>query len=507
MTTRTDIDLELFSSPRVLEVQNTSTEMVMQDLVDTARKLEDAFQGMGFKKLINASGKEDLGGGVKVGITVAMQNLLLAFAGRTTPAETGTVTGSPSNPIAGRQTMQDSTALFITNNVQRGSLLINFTDQSIADVVVVDSETQLQTKTLIEGIGNTYDTADVYKVWNIVQVNATGGNLTAVDEAQTTIDAVLPTAFTQVVLTSSASATLQEQEDIQFASFGGGVTVDVVGGTSGIDFPAGTPRQPVDNLTDALAIAQSRGFSKYFILGDITIPTGPALDNSVFVGESTTKSTITIPAPATVNNCEYENAMITGTLDGSSLISACAIGTLSFVNGLIKDSELLEVTITLGGGTLGQFINCWDATAGLTLPTIDCGGSGQALIIRFFSGGIQIQNKTGTEDASIGMTGGRIVVDNTVTTGDILLRGDGKWDNSATYTGGANVVNELVDGAQLQIMSKIMRNRMETNPITGVMTVYDDDDVTVLLTGNIYEDVLAGQIYRGRGMERRNRLT
>ena len=135
------------------------------------------------------------------------------------------------------------------------------------------------------------------------------------------------------------------------------------------------------------------------------------------------------------------------------------------------------------------------------------GGSGQALIIRFFSGGIKIQNKSGSEDASIGMTGGRLVIDDTVIDGDILVRGDGKWDNSDTYVGGANVVNELVDGEQLQIMAKIMRNRMETDPATGIMTVYDDDDTTVLLTGNIYEDVLAAQLYRGRGIERRNKLT
>ena len=32
-----------------------------------------------------------------------------------------------------------------------------------------------------------------------------------------------------------------------------------------------------------------------------------------------------------------------------------------------------------------------------------------------------------------------------------------------------------------------MMNRMETDPDTGVMTIYDDDDSTPLLTGNIYD--------------------
>ena len=61
--------------------------------------------------------------------------------------------------------------------------------------------------------------------------------------------------------------------------------------------------------------------------------------------------------------------------------------------------------------------------------------------------------------------------------------------------------------AEIDTLRKLMRNRMETDPTTGIMTIYDDDDITPFLTGNIYEDVLAAQAYRGRGIERRNRLT
>lgn len=289
MTTRNDVDVEFFTDPRVAEVRAPSAEITMQDLVDTLRKREDAFSGMTFKKLVNASGKEELGGGVSVGITVAMQNLLLAFAGRTTPAETGTVTSSPANLIAGRQTFVDTSADFVTALVQRGSLVINFSDLSIADVIAVDDLNTLQTKTLVNGTTNTYQAADVYHVFNITQVRAGGGNLTAVDGAQSVINAILPTAFTQVV-------------------------IELASGTTSIE---------------------------------------------------TGVSGLTVAESAQLANIE---------------------------------------TITLS-------------------------------------------------------------------------------------------------------LQKLMKNRMETNPTTGIMTIYDDDDVTPLLTGNIYEDVLAAQIYRGRGMERRDRLT
>lgn len=215
MTTRTDIAIDYIDSPRVIEVNAPSTEMIMQDLVDTVRKQEDSFQGMSYEKLVNASGKEDLGGGVQVGITVAQQNMKLAFEGRTTPAETGTVSTNPGSPVLGRDSFTDTAALFITNSVARGSLVINFTDQSVAEVVSVDSEIKLTTKTLVNGIGNTFDVADVYHVFNIVQCSALGGNLVAVNKLQATISAILPTAFTQVLLTASSSATTQNQENLE----------------------------------------------------------------------------------------------------------------------------------------------------------------------------------------------------------------------------------------------------------------------------------------------------
>jgi len=58
-----------------------------------------------------------------------------------------------------------------------------------------------------------------------------------------------------------------------------------------------------------------------------------------------------------------------------------------------------------------------------------------------------------------------------------------------------------------EIVRKFQTNRMHTDNTTGVLTLWDDDDITVLYSGNIYEDVLAAQLYRGQGIERRNKLT
>ena len=509
MATRTDVEVEWNASPRVAEVEAPSTEINMQDIVDTLRVLEDDFRGMSEKKLINAAGKEDLGGGVKVGITVALQNLLLAFAGRTTPAETGTVTTVLPQVNANTYRFEDTAADFIAAGVQRGSLLINFADKSVADVVQVESATVLRTKLLQAGTTDTFTVGDDYKIWNIVQVNAQGGNLVAVDELQATISPILPTAFTQVILTSSSSATLQEQDDIQFASFNLGVYVDPLDPKSSPTevYPTGTRRQPAQTMTQALSIALDRGLPNIY-LGPraFTVPIGPDFSQIRFVGESPNLSSLDIPAAATVNNCEYQDLLVTGSLDLDGIIERCVIGDLDLFSGFIYLCGL-SGTLTLGNGAQANILDSFSLVAGSGTPVLDMGGSGQSLALRGYKGGVELRNKTGNDACSIDMDSGQVIVDDTcqTSTSDIILRGTAKWTNRDTYAG-TNVKDELVDGEQLAIMRKIMRNRMETNPTTGEMTIYDDDGVTPLLRGNIYEDVLAAQAYRGRGMERRNRL-
>lgn len=482
MTARTDIAIDYIDSPRILEVDAPSTEMTMQDLVDTVRKQEDSFQGMSYPKLVNASGKEDLGGGVFVGITVAEQNMRLAFEGRTTPAETGTVTSNPGSPVVGRDSFIDTNALFITNGVARGSLVINFTDQSIAEVYRVDSEIQLTTKTLVNGIGNTFDAADVYHVFNVIQCTATGGNLVAVNEAQSSIPAVLPTAFTQIVLTASSSATQNESQDIQYASFNGGVWVDLLGTASGTTFPTGTERLPVNNFVDALLIAQERGFLTIYIIGDAVVDSGSDLTDYRLIGQGVNLSSLTLDPSATFVNSSFQNATITGTLDGNSSIKDCIVSSLTFVSGVIEECILDAGTIILGGGAAASFINCASGVPGLGSPVIDLGGSGQALALRNYNGGITLTNKTGSDSVSVDLNSGQITLDNTVTAGTIVLRGVGKvTDNSA----GATVIDEVLDAIKLQaVYDRLDMNAAKPNVYANDGSTITGTDFTLTRTDN-----------------------
>lgn len=58
---------------------------------------------------------------------------------------------------------------------------------------------------------------------------------------------------------------------------------------------------------------------------------------------------------------------------------------------------------------------------------------------------------------------------------------------------------------RLLLIERLLRNKMTTNPSTGVMTFYDDAGTTAILTAQLYEDVAGTQTYRGKGAERRER--
>lgn len=62
------------------------------------------------------------------------------------------------------------------------------------------------------------------------------------------------------------------------------------------------------------------------------------------------------------------------------------------------------------------------------------------------------------------------------------------------------------ESAALVLIRKLLQNKQITDPNTGLMTVYDDDDSTPLLTGYVYEDAAGGQAYRGQGIDRREKL-
>jgi hypothetical protein len=76
---------------------------------------------------------------------------------------------------------------------------------------------------------------------------------------------------------------------------------------------------------------------------------------------------------------------------------------------------------------------------------------------------------------------------------------------NVTKVGGtAQTAGDVITSQLLAL--KLLRNKVVTNPATGVMTVYDDDNTTPLYTANVYEDVAGTLPFDGTGANRRDRL-
>ena len=158
MTERAYITVDRAEYPRLIEVAEIgvggSDEVAIQDLHDTlnsntlpAGDPDDSLDNMDDDFLINSAGKEDLGGGVKVGITSTLQNAQIAFAGNYTPAETGVATTADSSGTV----LTDTGALFVTNGVQRGAVILNWDDHSVAEVLRVVGENVIEHRPLQGG--------------------------------------------------------------------------------------------------------------------------------------------------------------------------------------------------------------------------------------------------------------------------------------------------------------------------------------------------------------------
>ncbi len=314
-------------------------------------------------------------------------------------------------------------------------------------------------------------------------------------------------------VSSLVDSTVQQLAEIEYASFDGGVTIDVINGFSGtgktIDGRIiGTAMAPSDNLADAFEIASDRGLPKFFIIGDLHITSDvPSLKGFTFVGSGKDRTHIVIDPIAEVDNCTYYDAHVSGTLDGDSRLAGCVIDSLIYVKGFIESCIISPGIIILAGEDEAHFLNCWSGQPGTDTPTIDMGGSGQALALRNYNGGIKLTNKDGLESISVDLNSGQIKLTDTITNGDIVLRGVGTLTED--YSNGANVINQLLntysiantllesntsgfqDGTvgksldDIEIIKQIETGKWEI--LNNQMIFYKDDNVTEIMRFDLFD--------------------
>ena len=288
----------------------------------------------------------------------------------------------------------------------------------------------------------------------------------------------------QVSVRSQNSAGMISSPEIEYASFNGGISYDEIHGFSGTMYPIGTPRKPVNNIIDAQLIAEYRGFTTGYIIGDATFTSDTNVKKFSFYGSSRDITHVHIDDGASVEDCIFNNMHITGYLDGNSRLIECSIDNIDYIKGKMEQCLLEPGTIKILSNGVAYLLDCWTGhtTTMVNLPTIDMNGSGQSLVIRNHNGAIKIINKTGPETIVATLDGGSLFIDlTTVTDGVIITEGVGSLLDAATR---ANISSGVYGNLTIQ------NSLISVNTITD--GVWADSNAVQLLADTAFAKEIEG---------------
>ena len=244
----------------------------------------------------------------------------------------------------------------------------------------------------------------------------------------------------QVSVRSANSAGLVNTSAIEFSSFSGVVCIDVFSTNVGTVFPNGTRQAPVNNLSDALIIAEYRGLKTLLFLSNFTFSATDIIINYTLQGLGKQITTLTFEDGCTITYCSVFKAKVSGWMTGIIELNDCYIfnfGSKSLIpssNDIIVQNCLISGVISLPesyGGTL-KVLDSWSEASSSTLMQLDMGFCSANLLILNFSGEIELFNNTHENDISVNFKSGKLVIDETVTAGNINVRGIGLIVNNSS---------------------------------------------------------------------------
>lgn len=215
-----------------------------------------------------------------------------------------------------------------------------------------------------------------------------------------------------------------------------GNAVAGVGNISGVEI--GTRRLPSNNIDDVLAIAQSVGLVNIQVVSPF-IGTTETTDLSTgfnWVGDGPA-ILVDIPAGMDVSNNRFQNLTVSGELDGVNLIRDAFVQDVSNFSGVMFNATI-DGDVAISGKS--RFIQCFSDREGLGYSRITNIGS-NVVMVRDMRGSLGFADMTGSNH-TIGVYGGRIVLENTCTGGNVFLRG-APYDIDDQSGVGCNVTNQI----------------------------------------------------------------
>ena len=170
-------------------------------------------------------------------------------------------------------------------------------------------------------------------------------------------------------------------------------------------------------------------------------------------------------------------------------------------------------TLGLANGAMFTADSCYSEVSGSLPIMLDVNGA-YSISFRHYGGGVRVKNlgsasptPSPIQKMTMGVDHANVILDASCIGGEFILRGVGSWSNETGSPSPAVDISGFIEADDVRTTRKIVQNRTHTDPGTGIMTVFDDDNVSVYLQGDLFEDVAATQPYRGQGADRRDRLT
>jgi hypothetical protein len=240
------------------------------------------------------------------------------------------------------------------------------------------------------------------------------------------------TNLSSVQVAPHNSAGLVQMAEIQHGIFNGVVTVDVTG-VAGTVYPIGTPMSPVNNLQDAKIIANYRGFTTIFVVGEFTVA-NVDLTGFTLKGINAANCSITLESSAVLTRCELRDVQVSGYLDGECLLRDCYVNGINYFNGIFHECAFTEAPVILSGMFPALFLNCSSASSSDQLAVIDCANGTTPLIMRDWIGCMKIINRNIDEVYSCINFNGYCELDSSIIAGGWDMSGTGDLVDNSTGT-------------------------------------------------------------------------
>lgn len=314
------------------------------------------------------------------------------------------------------------------------------------------------------------------------QGTITGGNLLAVTGGLGS-SAQFPISPTANISISLAQATTGALLGSLAPEFGGFVYVDAVSGSPGTAFPIGTSSNPVDNMVDAITIAQTYGIRQFAILSTITITN--SIDGYVLEGVGG-EHVVTLSG-ATTDGTVFENLELAGTATGDFRAYRCEI-----IDGfIIEDADMYECgldgTIVVSGRL--DAYDCFSHIPGLGTAAVDLSNSATATAqLRRYAGGLTIQNAVSGAVVSLDLMPASLTLAASVTGGTFKVRGIGEAIVNNGTPDSLDADGFFAASDVTSIRKRVEADEILTEAATGNYQIIDaDDGVTVLATYTVLD--------------------